>query len=605
MRPVSLRAPSSEAFRTVLGAASAKRHLDARSTRTSARCIRTSTAGSRPPPIHRQNRPDYLLTAKAQAEAVSGEIPSSPVGPSIGFGGFGGGGGNGIRDAVLTTVFGVAILFAGGIVYMAWYKENVLWKIEKAFEAGYDPALELAKVSSNKHAPSILPEESGDAVLEPTDADGWWTQHLRRSEQDLIDHIIQGNEVGHYFILLGPKGTGKTTMVLDAMQAVQAEGVAMCDAHPDLEVFRLRLGKALNYEYNEDTQTGLFQRRDPREGGPALDIERALNKLEKVALRYVHKKGKPLILVLNNVHYFNHDDEGRNILLQFQQRAEAWAASGILTMVFSTDDAWPFFVMRKHASRMHVVSVYDLSPADARTAAMRMRMKSRRLKDSPETFKEVVRLVGGRLTYLGKVTKASDMIAYAEHLLAVEKAWLLSQIGLIPDCDDDVMDEQKWSSCSWLLLREFVKKHHESVQQKKEEIERGEATEDELNNLPLPRISYYECRRIMTRADFMDGADVALVWKDTCLNRTFAADLDRKNIVSIDINHDVSPDSMLILHAAEQVVAEEGFDELLDNVRDRIDEIESLHRTRELTFKDIDKGDSIRLAVDKGGARLV
>ena len=55
-------------------------------------------------------------------------------------------------------------------------------------------------------------------------------------------------------------------MILDAMQANQAEGVAMCDAHPDLEVFRLRLGKALNYEYNEDSQTGLFSRRDPREG---------------------------------------------------------------------------------------------------------------------------------------------------------------------------------------------------------------------------------------------------------------------------------------------------------------------------------------------------
>jgi hypothetical protein len=40
----------------------------------------------------------------------------------------------------------------------------------------------------------------------------------------------------------------------------------MCDAHPDLEVFRLRLGKALNYEFNEDSQTGVFQRRDPREG---------------------------------------------------------------------------------------------------------------------------------------------------------------------------------------------------------------------------------------------------------------------------------------------------------------------------------------------------
>lgn len=40
---------------------------------------------------------------------------------------------------------------------------------------------------------------------------------------------------------------------------------------------------------------------------------------------------------------------------------------------------------------------------------------------------------------------------------------------------------------------------------------------------------------------------------------------------------------MLILHAAREVVEGEGFDEMLDNVRDRVDEIESLHRTRELT----------------------
>ena len=55
-------------------------------------------------------------------------------------------------------------------------------------------------------------------------------------------------------------------MLYDAMQKIHAEGVSVCDAHPDLEVFRLRLGKALNYEYHEDSQTGLFQRRDPREG---------------------------------------------------------------------------------------------------------------------------------------------------------------------------------------------------------------------------------------------------------------------------------------------------------------------------------------------------
>ena len=42
---------------------------------------------------------------------------------------------------------------------------------------------------------------------------------------------------------------------------------------------------------------------------------------------------------------------------------------------------------------------------------------------------------------------------------------------------------------------------------------------------------------------------------------------------------------MIVLQAALQVVESEGFDEKLDSVRDRIDEIESLHRTRELTVR--------------------
>jgi hypothetical protein len=47
-----------------------------------------------------------------------------------------------------------------------------------------------------------------------------------------------------------------------------------------------------------------------------------------VALRSAKKTGKPLVLVLNNVHLFNSDDSGKNMLLQLQQRAESWAASG-------------------------------------------------------------------------------------------------------------------------------------------------------------------------------------------------------------------------------------------------------------------------------------
>lgn len=82
-----------------------------------------------------------------------------------------------------------------------------------------------------------------------------------------------------------------------------------------------------------------------------------MNKLEKVALQLAALRGKPVVLVINNVHYFRNNEEGRNMLLQLQQKAEAWAASGkeqhlfflqeidfdhvswligILTMVFSS-----------------------------------------------------------------------------------------------------------------------------------------------------------------------------------------------------------------------------------------------------------------------------
>ena len=51
-------------------------------------------------------------------------------------------------------------------------------------------------------------------------------------------------------------------MIYDAMREIEA----------DVKVFRLKLGKALNYEYYEDSQTGVFQRRDPREGNNFLNF---------------------------------------------------------------------------------------------------------------------------------------------------------------------------------------------------------------------------------------------------------------------------------------------------------------------------------------------
>lgn len=131
----------------------------------------------------------------------------------------------------------------------------------------------------------------------------------------------------------------------------------------------------------------------------------------------------------------------------------------------------------------------DLTFKDALRASAQMRLNAKTPTGSDDLH-DAVSIVGGRLSYLAKVSKQADMRTYAQHMLATEKAWLLSIVGLIPDCDDDVMDEQKWSSCSWLLLREFVKQRREDERQRAEAIASGQLSPDELEELPLPKIPY-------------------------------------------------------------------------------------------------------------------
>jgi hypothetical protein len=88
----------------------------------------------------------------------------------------------------------------------------------------------------------------------------------------------------------------------------------------------------------QDSYNGLFQRRDPKEAGPMLDIERAMSKLEKVAIRYRKRTGRPLVLVFNNMHFLKDDEAGQGILHLIQQRAESWAASQCANIVINSDD---------------------------------------------------------------------------------------------------------------------------------------------------------------------------------------------------------------------------------------------------------------------------
>lgn len=84
---------------------------------------------------------------------------------------------------------------------------------------------------------------------------------------------------------------------------------------------------------------------------------------------------------------------------------------------------------------MHVISVTDLSQQDALRAASRIRRVtghwSKSDADEQENLSKSVSLVGGRLSFLNRVSKSKDVVQMAEHMMEVEKAWILSQIGMV------------------------------------------------------------------------------------------------------------------------------------------------------------------------------
>jgi hypothetical protein len=333
--------------------------------------------------------------------------------------------------SILVLGAGFAI---GGFAYHKFYKWMVLQKLENAFKPG-DPVLVVAAMSKKL-------SKAGD----DDEADESGSHWILRDEQKKIDNIVNGTDRGHYHLVIGEKGTGKSSMLLDAMAKVDGEGVSMFDSHADLEIFRIRLGKALDYEFHEDYIGSYFSERGPRDTTALLDIERAFNKMEKVALRRRKKVGKPLVLIINSMHLLRDDEDGRDLFELLQQRAEAWAASGLVTVVFNSDDYWVYERMKQLATRMEVLPVGDL-PRDTAIAALR-NYRSKYLHEEPtdDVLSQVYDKVGGRLTFLNRVAKSKDMIKTCDEIYDVEKQWFLNQCGLLGmEMDDDVMDQQKYA----------------------------------------------------------------------------------------------------------------------------------------------------------------
>ena len=337
-------------------------------------------------------------------------------------------------ESAATTFASIIVLGAGfagaAYIYHKSYKIMVLKKMTGAFEPG-DPVLTLA--ASGKD----VPKESQGVV------DDHW---ILRQEQEYVDRIVHGEEVGHYYLLMGEKGTGKSSMIIDAMRKTDGDGVSMFEAHADVEIVRIRLGKALDYEFHEDYIGGYFSEKGPRDMGALLDIERALNKLEKVAMNLFPKRKKPLIVICNQMHLLRDDDEGRKLIELLQQRAEQWAAAGLVTMVFTTDSYWVYERLKQLSTRMEVLPITDLPKQQAIQALQNYRSRYFGETLTQQELDNVYDRVGGRLSFLNRVAKSRDMMDTCEVIKEIEKKWFLNQCWILgSEMDDDVMDQQKWA----------------------------------------------------------------------------------------------------------------------------------------------------------------
>lgn len=152
------------------------------------------------------------------------------------------------------------------------------------------------------------------------------------------------------------------------------------------------------------------------------------------------------MLIINSMHLLRDDHDGNDLLELIQQRAEQWCATSLITVILNSDDYWVYERLKQHATRMDIIPVTDLGKKEA-IAALKVYRK-RYYGDEPEEsiLKEVYDLVGGRMAYLSRAAKASDMVQACRDICNKEKTWFLNKCWILGEpMDDDVMDQQKFA----------------------------------------------------------------------------------------------------------------------------------------------------------------
>lgn len=472
-------------------------------------------------------------------------------------------------ETIGITLSSVGVLGLSGFMYHKIYNQHVLDKMDRAFDTG-DPAYLLAIHNKTNRL--------SDPSLEDFDGEDLSEHWVTRPQQKLIDDIVSGKIRGRYFLLVGEKGTGKTTLIMEAMKKIDGSNVAIFDAHADPEIFRIRLGKALNFAYNEDYIGSLFSIRGPRDTTALLDIERAFNKLEELAIkrRVSGSSESPLIIIINNSHLIKENEEGVKLLELLQQKAESLSGSLLVTMIFNSDDYWIYEKLKRLGTRLELINVRDFNRKETISVLKFIRGKFYPSLERPDLVlsdkmcNQIYDLIGGRPQHISQVARHENVIKACHEIIDREKTWFLSQCGLLgEEMDDDVMEFGKFSLSAMLLMREFVEMDRERMNTLISTD--SPAAKDQCKDHHLPELPLWRSRQIMTRPDYIQQ-------------------YDNLNIFTVDSDSRVRADSVPMMRAFHEIASQPHFDELLSETVERVADIESLGRTREVVMKDLTLG---------------
>lgn len=490
-------------------------------------------------------------------------------------------------ETIGITLSSVAVLGLSGFLYHKFYNTHVLEKMDTAFHKG-DPAYQLAihkktNKRSDEKDDSEVTDSEDDAQFD--DLSKFWVE---RPQQKLLDDIVSGKIRGRYFLVVGEKGTGKTTLIMEAMKKIDGSNVAIFDAHADPEIFRIRLGRALNFAYNEDYIGSLFSIRGPRDTTALLDIERAFNKLEDLAIKrkMSGESDRPLVIIINNSHLIKENEEGVKLLELLQQKAESLSGNELATLVFNSDDYWVYEKLKRLGTRLELINVRDFSRQETVNVLRFIRgkfyppAKYPQLMFSERTCHQIYDLIGGRPQHISQVARHRDVIKACHEIIDRDKTWFLNQCGLLgEEMDDDVMEFGKFSLSAMLLMREFVEMDRRRLNTLISQDLPSE--EDSQKDHHLPELPLWRSRQIMTRPDYIQQ-------------------YDNLNIFTVDSDSRVRADSVPMMRAFHEIAAQPHFDELLLETVERVAAIESLGRTREVVMKDLTEGSSYDIAQKDG-----